>query len=237
MGPLVDYVNFYAKSTDCFTNLDNTPNDFRLPFGITNIGLFFMAILVIFFLNVEVPKPEKKLSFREEFSWVRNSYKFLLSRFGTCEFWRFSSSVSHLAFHPEAMTPSSKCTPRRSSAPASRSSVAPSPPAWSSESSCTSLCSTPVHPLPSLPFGKVILARVGTVNLFALMYILISVSPVYQREVTPGHPGQDVCLVPADALHHQPLPGGRVGGGRGRQPGLGEPLIHVPLPPLPVCPD
>ena len=86
MGPLVDHVNFYTKSTDCFTNLDNTPNDFRLPFGITNIGLFFMAILVIFFLNVEVPKPEKKLSFREEFSWVRNSYKFLLSRFGTCEF-------------------------------------------------------------------------------------------------------------------------------------------------------
>ena len=43
---------------------------------------------------------------------------------------------------------------------------------------------TTIHsPLPSLPFGKVILARVGTVNLFAMMYILISVSPVSKRKV------------------------------------------------------
>ena len=70
MGPLVDNLNFYPPSIDCLTGVDVTPNDFRLPFGISNIGLFFLVVFSWFFLKVEVPKPDKKLTFREEFSWV-----------------------------------------------------------------------------------------------------------------------------------------------------------------------
>ena len=34
------------------------------------VGLLTMAMVVFFFLKVDLPKDEEKLSFREEFNWV-----------------------------------------------------------------------------------------------------------------------------------------------------------------------
>ena len=34
---VVNNVNFFPTLRDCFTGDDITPNDFRLPFGITNV--------------------------------------------------------------------------------------------------------------------------------------------------------------------------------------------------------
>ena len=70
VGPLVDKLNFYPTSLDCLSGEDVTPSDFRLPFGLSNIGLLFLAIFSFFFLKVEVPKPDRSLTFKEEFSWV-----------------------------------------------------------------------------------------------------------------------------------------------------------------------
>ena len=50
VGPLVDKLNFYPPSLDCLTGEDVTPSDFRLPFGLSNIGLLFLAIFSYFFL-------------------------------------------------------------------------------------------------------------------------------------------------------------------------------------------
>ena len=36
---VVNTVNFFPTSEDCFTGEDITPDDFRLPFGITNVDM------------------------------------------------------------------------------------------------------------------------------------------------------------------------------------------------------
>jgi hypothetical protein len=87
MGPLVDNLNFYPVAADCLTGEDITPNDFRLPFGISSAGQLLMVLLIATVLNMEVPKPEKKLAFKEEFSWVK---KFAIISFLNCDPCRYS---------------------------------------------------------------------------------------------------------------------------------------------------
>jgi len=47
-------------------------NDFKVPFLLQDACLIIIIIISIFFLDIKITKPEKKLSFKEEFSWLLN---------------------------------------------------------------------------------------------------------------------------------------------------------------------
>ena len=70
VGYIVDHVNFNPTAIDCFTGLDITTKDFRVPFGLASALNLFLIIFILFLLEVKIDKPDKKLSFREEFGWV-----------------------------------------------------------------------------------------------------------------------------------------------------------------------
>ena len=90
---VVNNVNFFPTLRDCFTGNDITPNDFRLPFGITNVRHLMNkvikaerkeTILVVFFITVLY------CAFRLVFSWC--PWLFSSSWKSTCPKMRRSSA-------------------------------------------------------------------------------------------------------------------------------------------------
>ena len=73
MGPVLDNVNLNSKVFDCLTGLEITAQDFKLPFSVSNGILLLLAAFAFGFLDVRVEAPPRKLSLKEEFSWLANS--------------------------------------------------------------------------------------------------------------------------------------------------------------------
>ena len=71
-GPIVDNVGFGTDYWDCLAGETVEVSDFKVPFFIQDGVLIIMMIVIFFFLEIEIQKPEKKLSFKEEFSWILN---------------------------------------------------------------------------------------------------------------------------------------------------------------------
>jgi MFS family permease len=71
-GPIVDNFSFGTDYWDCLTASWVKVNDFKVPFFIQDAILLLMVILAFFFLEIEIKKPEKSLSFKEEFMWLLN---------------------------------------------------------------------------------------------------------------------------------------------------------------------
>ena len=72
VGQLLDHVNLNGKELDCLSGEDITAQDFKLPFSISNGILFLMICFTIFCVEIQVDKSEKKMSLKEEFSWILN---------------------------------------------------------------------------------------------------------------------------------------------------------------------
>jgi len=70
IGPILDNVNLNPSSHDCLTGIDITPTDYRIPFAIADSAFLAMAIFIFFFIDIEVESPAKKMTFKQEFSWV-----------------------------------------------------------------------------------------------------------------------------------------------------------------------
>lgn len=73
VGYIVDHVNFKDPLIDCFTGVDITTDDYRVPFGIADLLFIGLIIFIFFLLEVEVEKSDQKLPFRQEFGWVANA--------------------------------------------------------------------------------------------------------------------------------------------------------------------
>jgi len=71
-GPIVDHFSFGTDYVDCLTNTLVAVNDFKVPFFIQDACFAFILMITIFFLKIEIKKPEKKVSLKEEFYWLLN---------------------------------------------------------------------------------------------------------------------------------------------------------------------
>jgi len=71
-GPIVDNINLGSDYWDCLAGSYVNVSDFKIPFFIMDAYYIVLGIIVYFFLNIQIPKSEKKLSFKEEFKWLLN---------------------------------------------------------------------------------------------------------------------------------------------------------------------
>lgn len=71
-GPIVDHLQFGTDYLDCLTDLLVKVNDFKVPFFLMDACIVIAVIVCIFLLEVEIIKPEKKYTFKEEFTWLWN---------------------------------------------------------------------------------------------------------------------------------------------------------------------
>ena len=71
-GPIVDNFSFGTDYVDCITNSLVPINDFKVPFFIQDACFVLIVFIAVFFLQIEIQKPEKKLSVKEEFNWLLN---------------------------------------------------------------------------------------------------------------------------------------------------------------------
>ena len=84
-GPIVDNLSFGTDYFDCLTDTLVSVNDFKVPFFIQDGCFAVIIILVFFFLEIEIQKPKKKLSIKDEFEWLLNPAPicFFFSKFVT----------------------------------------------------------------------------------------------------------------------------------------------------------
>merc|ERR1712106_975371 len=72
-GPIVDHLSFGTDYWDCLKDSLVTAKDFKVPFFIHDACIVALIIIVYFFLDVEMKKPEKKkMSLKEDFKWLLN---------------------------------------------------------------------------------------------------------------------------------------------------------------------
>ena len=71
-GPIIDNISFGEKAVDCLTGLDADAKSFVVPFLISDSLLLINVVFVYFFVSVEVEKPDRRTTVREDMAWVAN---------------------------------------------------------------------------------------------------------------------------------------------------------------------
>ena len=72
LRPIVDNLSFGTDYVDCLTDSVVPINDFKVPFFIQDACFVIIIIVVFFFLEIDIKKPEQKLSIKDEFQWLLN---------------------------------------------------------------------------------------------------------------------------------------------------------------------
>ena len=76
IGIILDKINLSSAKFDCISGMEIFTQDFKFPYSISNGILFILSVFTFCCLDVQMEKPDKKLSFKEEFFWLANPAAF-----------------------------------------------------------------------------------------------------------------------------------------------------------------